>query len=123
MSYTFDLHATHVQTVGKLDLTVIKDLLNIEFPNDEVLVYPGMIKHANRRHPGDLDNYGHLIPEMIANPDYIGKNPSENNSIELYKVVEDHLILAIKLDPSGYIYLSTFFVLQTVIQTLCFYSI
>jgi hypothetical protein len=35
---------------------------------------------------------------MIANPDYAEKNPKEPNTVELYKVVNDHLILPIKLN-------------------------
>ncbi|WEG15064.1 hypothetical protein PU629_00335 [Pullulanibacillus sp. KACC 23026] len=49
------------------------------------------------------------MPNIISNPDYVGQNPKEPSSIELYKFLTDHLLVAIKLDPSGYLYLSSFY--------------
>lgn len=108
-SYHIDINAKTIQTAGKLHLACIKRLTGIEFPVAEVQIYPGAIKHIKRNHPGIIEQYGHLIPDMIANPDYVGKNPTEPDSIELVKVVTDSLLLAIKLDPSGYLYVSSFY--------------
>ncbi|WP_145950345.1 hypothetical protein [Paenibacillus sp. Y412MC10] len=108
-SYHIDINATDIQTVGKLNVAAIKKLIGIEFPIAEVQLYPGAIKHIKRRHPGIIEQHGHLIPGMLAAPDYIGKNPTEPDSIELVKVVTDSLLLAVKLDPSGYLYVSSFY--------------
>ncbi|MFB5762300.1 PBECR3 domain-containing polyvalent protein [Paenibacillus medicaginis] len=115
-TYTIDIHATETQIVGKLDTVKIKSLLGIDFPVAEVRMYPGAIKHIKRNHPGDIEAYGHLIPDTIANPDYIGQHPKEPNSVELVKAVTPHLLLAIKLDPSGYLYLSTFYQLDNAVE-------
>ncbi|MGP3788619.1 MULTISPECIES: PBECR3 domain-containing polyvalent protein [Paenibacillus] len=111
-SYSLNLNSHDIQVVGKLDIVKIKSLTGVDLPSDLVQMYPGAIKHVQRNHPGIIEQYGHLIPSMIAHPDYVGQNPKEENSVELVKVIGPHLLLAIKLDPSGYIFLSTFFELD-----------
>jgi hypothetical protein len=111
-NYIFDINATTKQVIGELNLEAIKRLLGIEFPTSEVYMYPGAIKHAKRQHPGVIEQYGHLIPDMISNPDYVGHNPTEPDSIELVKYINEHLLLAVKLDPSGYLFVGTFFDLK-----------
>ena len=59
-----------------------------------------------------MEQYGHFISEIISNPDYVGKNPSEPGSIELIKYVSPYLLLAVKLDPSGYVFISSFYELN-----------
>lgn len=75
-------------------------------------MFPGAIKHIKKRHPGILESFGHLIPEIIEFPDYVGQSPRHPNSVELIKVVSEHLLLAIKLDPSGYLFVSSFYELN-----------
>lgn len=107
--YNININATDVQIVGKLNIESIKRLTGINFPVAEVQIHPGAIRHIKREHPGIIEQYGHLIPEMISHPDYVGKNPTVPNSVELIKVVTDTVLLAIKLDPTGYLYISSFY--------------
>jgi len=65
-----------------------------------------------KNHEEDYNKYFHLIPDMIESPDYIGQNPKEPNSVEIYKVISDHVLIAIKLDPSGYMFLSSMYSLD-----------
>ncbi|HIW31194.1 MAG TPA: hypothetical protein IAA29_00255 [Candidatus Paenibacillus intestinavium] len=109
MTYTVDPNSSQIQTVGKLDTAAIKRLIGIDLPVSEVYMYPGVIKHIKKKHKEIFEAYHHLIPEIISNPDYIGKNPTEPNSVELIKQVTATLLLAIKLDPSGYLYLSSLY--------------
>ena len=52
--------------------------------------------------------YINNISEIIENPDYIGINPSEDNSIELIKRYKDNVLIGIKLDTEeSYLYVST----------------
>lgn len=109
-SYSIDINATKVQIVGKLNTQAVKKLLGIEFPSAEVQIHPGALKHIKKHgHEDILTDYGYLIPDMISNPDYVGQNPKEPNSVELIKVITQTLLLAIKLDPSGYLYVSSFY--------------
>lgn len=110
--YVVDINATTTQIVGQLNIVAIKALTGIDFPVSEVQMYTGFIKHVKKRHPGIIEEHGHLIPDVIANPDYVGQNPKEPGSIELVKFIAPYLILAIKLDTSGYIFVSTFFDLK-----------
>ena len=107
--YKIDINATTIQIVGELNIEAVKKLIGIEFPDGKVYMYPGAIKHIKKRHNGLIEQYGHLIPVIIANPDYVGQNPKEPNSVELVKVITEHFLVAIKLDPSGYLFLSSFY--------------
>lgn len=109
--YTIDLDAKTTQIVGILP-EVIVVRYNLLCSSREVKMFPGAIKHIKKRHPGILESFGHLIPEIIEFPDYVGQSPRHPNSVELIKVVSEHLLLAIKLDPSGYLFVSSFYELN-----------
>lgn len=91
---------------------IIVDTFAINCDSREVKAYSGAIKHIKKRHPKDLEKYFERIPEIISNPDYVGQNPTEPNSVELIKQFDNHVLVAIKLDPSGYIYLSSMYSLN-----------
>lgn len=108
-AYKIDPNSQQVQTVGRLPDSIIKNY-NLSCPSNEVLMYPGVIKHLKKRdHYSMFLTYHEQIPDIITSPDYVGQNPKEPNSIELYKVLDDHLLIAIKLDPQGYFFLSSFY--------------
>ena len=98
--------------VGQIDREKINRLTGIAFREQDVFIYPGAIKHINRNHPLVWHQYKNELPNILLSPDYIGKNPTVPNSVELYKFVSKQLLLAIKLDPSGYLFVSTFYVLD-----------
>ncbi len=67
----------------------------------------GLYKHLVKRHPDELENLKY-VPLIIANPDYIGKNPKENSSIELVKKIGENIQVCIKLDKDGdYLYVAS----------------
>lgn len=71
---------------------------------------PGVLKHLQKRgHWDDFLRYYQDIPDMIANPDYAGQNPKEPGTVELYKVMSDHCLLAIKLNPDTGLFLGSFY--------------
>lgn len=109
---TFDENSMDPLLVGELDIKKINLLVGIVFPVSEVYIYPGAIKHIKREHPGIWEQYGHLLPTILEKPDYVGKNPKVPNSIELYKQLGDHMLLAIKLDPTGYLFVSSLYELN-----------
>lgn len=84
-------------------------ILDIDLPCAPIYVSCGLRKHIQSRHSNCLD-YIDKIPEIINNPDYIGKNPTEPNSIELVKVYENNIQIGIKMDISkNYLYVATLF--------------
>lgn len=109
---TFNENSTNPLIVGSLDINKIYSLIGIRFLVSDVYIYPGAIKHIKRQHPGIWEQYGHLLPTIIHSPDYIGRNPKVADSIELYKQIGDHMLLAIKLDPTGYLFVSSLYELQ-----------
>ncbi|EEM56360.1 MULTISPECIES: PBECR2 nuclease fold domain-containing protein [Bacillus cereus group] len=94
--------------VGTLPQVII-DKYELECDSNDVKMYPGAIKHIQRKHPGIYERYSGNIKDIIENPDYVGNNPKEPNSVELIKVIDEHILIAIKLDPSGYLFLSSMY--------------
>lgn len=97
---------------GTMPIQKINELLGTSFPDMEVRYYRGFIKHVQKHHPGIWESYGHLLPDILATPDYVGQNPKEPQSIELYKEMTPDLLLAVKIDPSGYYYCSSLYDLK-----------
>lgn len=110
--YTIDINGTNIQTVGKIDLATVHRLTGLTFPSADVRIFPGALKHIRKKHAAILNQYGHLIPSIIARPDYIGRHPNNSNSVELIKKVGTDVLLSIELDPSGYLYISSFYELN-----------
>lgn len=70
---------------------------------------PGLLAHVRSHHPGEEGNIA-LIPQIIADPDYIGKHPKEPDSIELIKVFSHNVMVCIKLDAAeNYLYVASVF--------------
>jgi hypothetical protein len=83
-----------------------KNLLN----GADIYQSDGLEKHIQKRHPECVE-YLDNIPDVISNPDYVGKSPRENaNSIELIKVLEKNITIGIKLDTvENYYYVATLY--------------
>ena len=72
----------------------------------------GLEKHILKRHPFEVENLKH-VPNIIKHPDYIGKNPKENNSIELVKRIGENIQVCIKLDSSeNYVYVASVYTIS-----------
>ncbi|MGE7219623.1 PBECR2 nuclease fold domain-containing protein [Priestia koreensis] len=107
-----DPYATETQLVGVIPKSII-NYYGLACSNYEVLMPPGVLKHLHRRgHWTDFMNYYQDIPNMIASPDYAGQNPKEPDSVELYKIMSDHVLLAIKLNPTTGLFLGSFYTLD-----------
>lgn len=92
--------------VGKFQ-ELYNNKLNINLPLLDIYQDAGLYHHIKERHPNCI-KYLDKIDNILAAPDYIGKNPKEPNSIELIKVFEDNLQIAIKLDcRNNYYYIAT----------------
>ena len=74
----------------------ITNILNSDLPNAEILFYSGLRKHIKKKHKMCL-KYMENIEDIIQNPDYVGINPDEPNSVELVKVLNDNVLVSINL--------------------------
>lgn len=84
-------------------------LLSASLPCGPIYKSSGFSAHIKKRHPG-YEVYIDRIPEIIAFPDFIGRNPKEPDSIELIKVFSENIQIAIKLDrKKGYLYVASLY--------------
>lgn len=83
--------------------------LDISLPTGIIYRSSRLINHIQRRHP-DFVGYIDKLPEILLNPDYIGKDPKEPDSMELVKVFSDNILVAIKLDvKNNYLYVASLY--------------
>ncbi|MCM1298108.1 MAG: PBECR2 nuclease fold domain-containing protein [Firmicutes bacterium] len=83
--------------------------LQIELPCLKICQSKGLKVHIQKRHP-DCLQYLDYISDIIENPDYIGINPSEPNSIELIKRFDLDIQIAIKLNADNdYYYVASLY--------------
>lgn len=69
----------------------------------------GLLTHVQKRHPKEVSNLNY-VSSIISDPDYIGRNPNEPNSIELIKILGGNVMVCVKLDVSGaYYYVASVF--------------
>lgn len=88
-------------------------LLNTNLPLCEIYQSEGLYKHILKRHPNCVQ-YIKNISDIINNPDYIGKNPKEPNSLELVKCYSDNILIAIKFDiKENHMYIATLYELSS----------
>jgi len=72
---------------------------------------PGLRKHVKKRHK-DFLKYLDIISDIITNPDYIGVNPNEPNSVELVKIYDHIILVSVNLSmdtEKKYLYVSSLY--------------
>lgn len=75
----------------------------------DIVQSSGLLLHIQKRHPDCADKLPY-VPLIIAEPDYIGHNPREENSIELVKCMDNNLMVCVKLDiKQDYFYVASLF--------------
>lgn len=88
---------------------IFNEKLKIDLPCLDIYQSKGLIKHIEKRHPDCLKYMDH-ISDILCNPNYIGTNPKEPNSIELIKTYDKNIQIAIKLNANDeYYYIATLF--------------
>jgi hypothetical protein len=90
--------------VGCLTKEVI-DLLGLNRQECKIIFWRDRLSHIEK-HKGDFkseaDFYKHIrkIPEIIKNPDYVGKHPTKG-SIEYIKRLDELMIVAVRIKSIG----------------------
>lgn len=94
--------------VGILNYDYLK-FFNIQVSDKNIYAHPGTFKHIKKRHP-DIDNAEYKIKTILANPDYIGTNPKEPNSVEYIKKIDDTFLVAVKFNKKeNYLVVATLY--------------
>lgn len=106
------LEDTNLSIVGEY-IESFNNLTSSTLPCGPIYMSEGVENHVHKRHPG-YERYIPRVPEIISSPDYIGHNPKEPDSIELIKVFDENIQLAIKLDQKrGYLYVASLYDINT----------
>lgn len=85
-----------------------------DIKNLEIFRSKGLPAHIVKRKHYKCLKYIDYIPDIIANPDYVGVNPNEaGDSIEIVKIYDDNVLVGINLDTEGEcFYVSTMYDVQ-----------
>lgn len=86
-------------------------ILHTNLPAIPIYKSSGLKKHIEKRHP-DCIEYFVKIEDILTNPDYIGTKG--NGSVELVKIYDKNLLLALQLDISNkYFYVASLYDIST----------
>ncbi len=96
--------------VGCFDVS-LNNVLGTSFAAKSIYQSKGLKTHMLKRKHYTAAQYIDFIPQIIADPDYIGKSgDKENVSIEYVKCYDDNIRLVVKADSkSGDLYVATMF--------------
>lgn len=102
------------QIVGYFSQKII-DLLELHLCADTpIYMATSNIVHMQSSHPADFAKYGCDIPDILANPDYVGKN-KKDGSIEFtkeYYIEKEYVKVAVRVSSHNVYYVRSLYVLN-----------
>lgn len=83
--------------------------------NTPIYIGDSNIEHIKKRHPYEYEKYFSSIEDIIANPDYVGQNPSDKSIafVKTYQLGSEYIRVAVKIMTSGRCYAKTLHLLST----------
>ena len=103
-----------MQKVGVISAKVIA-LLGLAVPeNTAIYCGPSNILHMQQSHPQDYANYGADIPMILANPDYVGLNPTDGSIeyVKEYIINHEYVKVAVRVSTAGRFFARSVYVLN-----------
>ena len=103
-----------MQQIGTISAKIIA-LLGIAVPaNTAIFCGPSNKLHMSQSHPQDYANYGADIPLILANPDYVGLNPSDGSIeyVKEYLINHEYVKVAVRVSTTGRFYARSVYVLN-----------
>lgn len=101
--------------IGSFSERVIRTLdLNIAI-GTPIYIADSNIEHMRNSHPQDYEKYKDDLQNIIANPDYVGKN-NKDDSIEFtkeYFINEEYVKVAVRVSSSNIYYVRSMYVLNS----------
>lgn len=89
--------------------------MGLQIPaNTPVFLGASNIAHMQAKHAADYANYGTDIPQILANPDYIGIN-RKDNSIEYvkeYRINNEFVKVAVRVTGNSRYFVRSIYVLN-----------
>lgn len=100
--------------VGSFSERIIKTL-DLDIPaGTPIYIADSNIEHMKTSHPEDYEKYKSELENIIANPDYVGKN-SKDDSIEFtkeYYINGEYVKVAVRVSASNIYYARSMYVLN-----------
>ncbi|MGL4988784.1 MAG: GDP-mannose 4,6-dehydratase, partial [Cetobacterium sp.] len=105
-----------MKKVSNVDQNIVVKY-GIEINDLNIYIHSGTFKHIERRHP-DIQNPLEVITRVLKKPDYIGQHPTEENSLEFVKKINENYLVAIKIDTktSKFIVATTYSISEAKLQ-------
>jgi hypothetical protein len=94
------------QIIGEIPKIVL-ELLRLDLPTTTVKITNGAIKHVQNDHPIDFSLYFSHLKEIIEKPDFAGAYRGQNK-FELIKILDDHVLVGLKVHGS-HVTISSFY--------------
>ena len=90
--------------IGRLSKDIIS-LLNLNREECDIILWEDRFKYVEKhiqhfKSKEDYEKHIASIPDIIENPDYVGKHP-KNNSIQYIKRIGELMIVAIRIKKKG----------------------
>ena len=100
--------------IGSFSSNVIRTLgLDIS-AGTPIYIADSNIEHMKTSHPEDFEKYGNELQNIIANPDYVGKN-TKDDSIEFtkeYFINGEYVKVAVRVSTQNIYYARSMYVLN-----------
>ena len=100
--------------IGFFSSNVIRTL-GLDIPaGTPIYIADSNIEHMKTSHPEDYEKYGNELQNIIANPDYVGKN-TKDDSIEFtkeYFVNGEYVKVAVRVSAQNTYYARSMYVLN-----------
>ena len=106
----------HVQMskVGDINAKVIAALGLTIAENTPVFMGQTNVQRMINEHPNDYARYGADIPSIIATPDYVRQNPTDNSIEYVKQYIQngEHVKVAVRVSNTGVFYARSIYVLN-----------
>lgn len=101
--------------IGFFSSDVIRTL-GLDIPaGTPIYIADSNIEHMKTSHPEDYEKYGNELQNIIANPDYVGKN-AKDDSIEFtkeYFINGEYVKVAVRVSTQNVYYARSMYVLNS----------
>lgn len=101
--------------IGFFSSNVIRTL-GLDIPaGTPIYIADSNIEHMKTSHPEDYEKYGNELQNIIANPDYVGKN-AKDDSIEFtkeYFINGEYVKVAVRVSTQNVYYARSMYVLNS----------
>ncbi|MDR0897402.1 MAG: transposase [Oscillospiraceae bacterium] len=103
-----------MQQIGSISAKVITLLDLSVVAGAPIYLGASNIMHMQQKHPADYMKYGADIPGILAAPDYVGLNPTDNSIeyVKEYLINGEFVKVAVRVTASGRFYARSIYALN-----------